>query len=574
MTDDSAPANALPDDALEFAQSLFDAARDGNSSFVISAVDQGVPVDLTDASGNSLLMLAAYHGHADLVALLADRGADIDRQNDRLQSPLAGAVFKRVPAVINVLIARGADPHAGVPTAIAAAEMFGVTLPGSAQHTEQGDDAPPALTPNDAERSTDDDGFLADWAELSRFGAVGDSGGVDRQAATETDGAQRTWFAALLERHGFSVHRDAIGNQFGLLEIVPGAPYVLTGSHLDSQPTAGRFDGAYGVLASAYACFRVAAELRADPSRARYNLAVVNWFNEEGSRFQPSLMGSSVFTGALPLNTALATRDRQGTSVREALDALGERGDFAELEIASYAEVHVQQGRSMEENGVTIGLVHATWGARKFEFRVTGEQAHSGATAMVDRRDALLGAARLIVFARELADRFPPGMLHTACGEITVYPNSPVVVASEALLLFDLRSPSTEVLDAAYAAVQEAVERVRREVGVDIDVVAEHRWDQNSYPESGVQLAQAVAEELGLSHDRVMTIAGHDSTVMKEAVPTIMLFVPSVNGVSHNLREYTRDGDLISGLAHLTGVVRRLSQGALAGEAPSAGRDA
>lgn len=414
--------------------------------------------------------------------------------------------------------------------------------------------------------STPDETFLSDWAVQSAFGAVPGTDGVDRQAASAPDGEQRAWFAELLRAHGFTVHHDAIGNQFGLLELVPGAPYVLTGSHMDSQPTAGRFDGAYGVMASAHACFRVADELRAAPEGARFNLAVVNWFNEEGSRFKPSMMGSSVFTGKLALAEALETRDPAGVTVRAALDAIGERGDFAGLDVASYAEIHVQQGRSMEEDGVTIGLVNATWGAHKFEFRVTGEQAHSGSALMADRKDALLGAARLVVAARDLVDRFEPGILHTACGEISVYPNSPVVVASEVQLLFDLRSPSAEVLREAYAAVLETVAEVERRDRVTIEIVAEHSWDQNPYPEAGLALAAEVAAELGLSHDRVLTVAGHDSTNMKDAVPTVMLFVPSVNGVSHNLNEFTRDEDLLAGLAHLTGVVRRLAGGALVSE--------
>ncbi len=405
--------------------------------------------------------------------------------------------------------------------------------------------------------------FLADWAVHSRFGAVPGTNGVERQAASAADGAQRAWFAELLESRGFTVRRDAIGNQFGLLELVPGAPYVLTGSHMDSQPTAGRFDGAFGVMASAHACFRVADELRASGRTPRFNLAVVNWFNEEGSRFKPSMMGSSVFTGKLPLDAALATTDPRGTSVADALDAIGERGDLAGLDVASYAEIHVQQGRSMEEDGVTIGLVNATWAAHKFEFRVTGEQAHSGSTLMADRRDALLGAARLVVAARELVDEFEPGMLHTACGEMNVYPNSPVVVASDVELLLDLRSPSADVIRAAHASLMRTVDRVQREDRVGIEITAEHSWDQNPYPESGVELAREVAEELGLTHDRVMTVAGHDSTNMKDAVPTVMLFVPSVDGISHNLAEFTRDEDLVAGVDHLTGVVRRLAAGAL-----------
>lgn len=414
-----------------------------------------------------------------------------------------------------------------------------------------------------------DEAFLADWAVHSRFGAVPGTNGVDRQAASAADGEQRAWFAELLEAHGFTVARDRVGNQFGLLELAPGAPWVLTGSHMDSQPTAGRFDGAYGVMASAHACFRIAERLREAGETPARNLAVVNWFNEEGSRFKPSMMGSNVFTGKAPLAEALATTDPAGVSVRDALDALGERGDADVFgpgtgrEVAAYAEIHVQQGRSMEEDGVAIGLVDATWAAHKFDFRVTGEQAHSGSTLMADRRDALLGAARLVVAARELVDEFAPGELHTACGELNVYPNSPVVVASEVRLLIDLRSPSAEVIERAHASLMRTIERVRREDRVGIEIVAEHSWDRNPYPEAGVELAREVAEELGLAHDRVMTVAGHDSTNMKDVAPTVMLFVPSVNGVSHNLDEYTSDADLLAGLDHLTGVVGRLAAGAL-----------
>jgi N-carbamoyl-L-amino-acid hydrolase len=406
--------------------------------------------------------------------------------------------------------------------------------------------------------------FLADWAVHSRFGAVEGTNGVDRQAASAADGEQRKWFEDLLTEHGFSVHRDAIGNQFGLLELVPGAPYVLTGSHMDSQPTAGRFDGAYGVMASAHACFAVADELRADPSKAKYNLAVVNWFNEEGSRFKPSMMGSNVFTGKAELEAALTTKDASGITVAEALDELGERGNFTAPPIASYAEIHVQQGRSMEEDGVSIGLVNATWAAHKYEFKVTGAQAHSGSTLMSDRQDALLGAARLVVAARELVDDFEPGALHTACGQLTVYPNSPVVVASEVSLLLDLRSPSAEVIAAAHDSLMATIARVSEEDRVGIEIVAEHSWDQNPYSEDGVELARSVADELGLTSARVMTVAGHDSTNMKDEVPTVMLFVPSVNGISHSLDEFTKDEDLVSGLHHLTEVVRRLAAGALA----------
>lgn len=405
--------------------------------------------------------------------------------------------------------------------------------------------------------------FLADWEELSQFGRVPGTRGVERQAASLADGEQRRWFAKLLESNGFQVERDAIGNQFGLLELVPGAPYVLTGSHMDSQPTAGRFDGAYGVLASAHACFRIAEKAQGDPDSVRYNLAVVNWFNEEGSRFKPSMMGSSVFTGKFPLEAALATADSNGTTVQEALESLDENGAFAGLNVASYAEIHVEQGRSLEEDESTIGLVEATWAAHKFELKVTGEQAHSGAALMRDRHDALLGAARIIVAAREIVDDFEPGLLHTSCGELSVYPNSPVVVASETDLLLDLRSPSSEVLEAAYEKVMQTLREVQQEVGVSIQITNEHSWGPNPYPEAGITLAREVAEGLSLSHCRVMTVAGHDSTNLKDGVPTVMLFVPSVEGISHNIKEFTHDEDLVAGVNQLTGVLQELATGRL-----------
>lgn len=217
----------------------------------------------------------------------------------------------------------------------------------------------------------------------------------------------------------------------------------------------------------------------------------------------------------------------------------------------------------MEEDGVTIGLVNATWAAHKFDFTITGEQAHSGSTLMADRKDALLGAARLVVAARELVDDFEPGALHTACGELYVYPNSPVVVASEVRLLLDLRSPSAQVIRDAHASLMRTIEKVQSEDRVKIEIVAEHSWDQNPYSEDGVELARGVAEKLGLPHDRVMTVAGHDSTNMKDAVPTVMLFVPSVKGISHNLEEFTHDSDLVAGVDHLTDVLRELAGGAL-----------
>lgn len=403
--------------------------------------------------------------------------------------------------------------------------------------------------------------FLRDFATMSEFGAT-QNGGVERQAASEADVAQRRWLAQLLESRGLRVEYDRIGNQFGLLELNPGAPYVIVGSHMDSQPTAGRFDGAYGVLAGAHAAFRLAEEWAAEGILPPCNVAVVNWFNEEGSRFVPSMMGSSVYTGALALEQALATTDRAGVSVAEALEPTGFLGHGDGPRAVACAEIHIEQGRLLENAGTTIGLVSASWAASKYIVTVEGAQAHSGATVMEDRQDALYGAALLVVFARELADRFP-GVLHTAVGQLDVYPNSPVVVASEVKLLLDLRCADETVLAEANALLRERFTEIERQARVGIRQSLSHAWGINPYQPEGVELARASAAKFGHAHGEILTVAGHDSINMKEIVPTVMLFVPSVDGISHNEGEYTRDDDLLAGLDVLTDVVRRLAHGEL-----------
>ncbi|SDX11435.1 N-carbamoyl-L-amino-acid hydrolase [Arthrobacter sp. cf158] len=406
-----------------------------------------------------------------------------------------------------------------------------------------------------------DTAFVQDFRTMSAFGAT-ENGGVDRQAATIPDGEQRRWLAGLLEEHGFTVKFDHAGNQWGLYEAVPGAPYVVVGSHMDSQPTAGRYDGAYGVLAAAHAAFRLAARWEAGATAPTFNLAVVNWFNEEGSRFKPSMMGSSVYTGKLELQDALNTKDAAGVTVRDALDAIGCRGTYEGPEAAYCAEIHIEQGRSMERDGVTIGLVSSNWAANKYEFVVHGEQAHTGSTVIADRKDALLGASMLVVAARELADRFP-GVLHTSVGQLNVYPNSPVVVPSRVNLLLDLRSADEAVLAEADALLHARITEIEQLANITVEKNHSHSWAVTPYQPEGVELAAKVAADLGLSNKEVMTLAGHDSTNMKDIVPTVMLFVPSVDGISHNEHEYTTDQDIVAGLTMLTEVVARLCDGAL-----------
>ena len=404
--------------------------------------------------------------------------------------------------------------------------------------------------------TTNSSSFLADFRTMSTFGAT-PGGGVDRQAATEADAETRRWFATWLESRGYEVRVDAIGNIFGLLTLVPDAPYVLAGSHLDSQPLAGRYDGAYGVLAAAHAASR-AKESLADSDKPVYNLAVVDWFNEEGCRFKPSMMGSAVFTGKLDLVTALATRDPHGVSVEEALDAIGGRGTAARIEVAQYAEIHIEQGRELEEDNVTIGIVEGTWCAYKYEVVVTGEQSHTGSTRMEDRRDALLGAAKVVVAVNELTKQFDAGILHSSVGEFYVEPNSPVVVAREVRLLMDIRARTSSILNEAFTLLEHAVADIENDTRVSISIERSSVWESSAFDERGVSVTTNAADTLGMTHKRTLTLAGHDATNIKEQSPALLIFVPSVDGISHNEREYTSDDDLVAGVDLFTEVLRRL----------------
>lgn len=411
-----------------------------------------------------------------------------------------------------------------------------------------------------------DQSFLDDFAAMSEFGAT-PAGGVERQAATHADAAQRAWLSRWLTDRGFRMEYDGIGNQFGLLEQKPGAPYVLTGSHLDSQPRGGRYDGAYGVLASAHAAARLAQRWASSGAQPTYNVAVVNWFNEEGSRFKPSMMGSSVFTGKLALQDALCTEDSAGVSVRDALDHIGARGAYPGPEVASYAEIHIEQGRVLEQHGITIGLVESTWAAEKFELVVLGDQSHTGSTTMADRKDALLGAALLTVFARELADRYAEGHpgtpLHTSVSQMSIEPNSPVVVAREVRLHLDLRCPDQALVLAARTELLSRIPEFEERANVRIMQVANHSWGNKQYQSAGVKLGMQSCEDLGLTYREMMTVAGHDSVNMKDLAPTVMLFVPSVEGISHNEGEFTADADVCAGVDLLTVVLDRMTMGAL-----------
>lgn len=405
------------------------------------------------------------------------------------------------------------------------------------------------------------DDFLSDFRYLSTIGATMREG-VERQAATAEDGQTRSWFAGWMRDAGYPVVVDGIGNMFGLLEWTPDAPYVVVGSHLDSQPLAGRFDGAYGVLAAMHAAKRVAERVR-NRETPPYNLAVVNWFNEEGSRFAPSVMGSSVYTGLFDREQMLDVTDPGGTSVRKALADIGFLGTDEPPAPVSYAEIHIEQGRILEREQIDIGLVAGSWYTQKLDIEVLGEQSHTGATAMADRHDALIAASKVVLMVHDVTADAPEEALVSSVGQLFVEPNSPIVVARRVHLVADLRSGDPEIVRAARAKLIGDIDALARESDLTINVKDFDVRPIRYFPERGLELGDRVTERLGYSSRRMQTMAGHDSVSMNTAVPAVMMFIPSVDGVSHCEREFSTDDDMVRGVDVLTEVTHELVQGTL-----------
>lgn len=397
--------------------------------------------------------------------------------------------------------------------------------------------------------------IIDEFTALSQIGAT-TGGGMHRLCATPSDGAARDWLSGRLKAAGARVHVDEIGNVFGLFEFVPSAPYVLTGSHIDSQPTGGKYDGAYGVVASLVAAADIAERVHRGEITPRRNLAVVDWTNEEGARFQPSLMGSSVFTGALALDEALLVTDTSGISVGEALEGIGYRGtNPLDVPIEAYAEIHVEQSSNLEQNGINVAAVTASWAAYKYDLEIQGEQSHTGSTLMAERRDALLGAALVTAGVRSIADSHPEGLLHSSVTGLQTYPDSPNVVTSHATLHVEIRSADYNALAPAEAEFLELIESAATAASVDIKIQQSWHRQPARYWDPSERIAHAAAARVNLSSMSLLTVSGHDSIALNKVAPTVMLFVPSAGGHAHSEREFTEPRDLCNGVTLLQEVL-------------------
>lgn len=391
------------------------------------------------------------------------------------------------------------------------------------------------------------------WRSLMDLASIGATprGGVRRIALTEADKAGRDCFVQWCRAAGMSVEVDAIGNVFARRAgSDPTLPPVAMGSHLDSQPSGGKFDGAYGVMAG----LEVVRSLNDAGVATRAPIEVVAWTNEEGSRFVPTMMGSGVYAGVHDLAYALAQRDLDGVTVGDALCAIGYAGQAPAHALGAYFEVHIEQGPILEDTSTTIGVVQGALGQRWYDVVVTGQDAHAGPTPMERRRDALLAASRLVVDVNRIA-RTHPDNARATVGFLQVRPNSRNVVPGEVRLSVDLRNATPASLADMARALHEAIAAIERDGGVVIGCTEVVNFPPCEFAPALVDAVRRAAAAHGYSHRDIVSGAAHDAVYMSRIAPTGMVFVPCEGGISHNESENARAEDLAAGCNVLATVV-------------------
>ena len=380
---------------------------------------------------------------------------------------------------------------------------------------------------------------------MAQIGAT-PKGGVNRQALSPEDVQARQLLASWARELGFAVSMDDIGNLFVRREGAdPNAPPVLTGSHLDSQPTGGKFDGAYGVLAG----FEALQAIHESGAATKRPLEVVAWVNEEGSRFQPGCTGSLVFSGKARIDDLAAYTDPAGIAFGDALQSsLDALPDIARRPLGfvvdAYVEAHIEQGPRLEAAGLQVGIVTGIQGSHRYTVEVIGEEAHAGTAPLKTRKDALKAAAE-IVGALEAVMADDTDTVRFTVGRFEVFPGSPNTVPGRVFFAIDFRHPEQATIDRLTAQIEPTCQAHAR--GCQVVVT---RISRVSPVHFGAEMADALrqhAAHLGLPHMDIFSGAGHDAMHLASVCPTGMLFVPCEKGISHNEVENARPADLAAG---------------------------
>jgi len=380
--------------------------------------------------------------------------------------------------------------------------------------------------------------------DLAQIGATA-KGGNCRLALTALDGQGRDLVTGWMRDAGMTVRVDQVGNIFARRAGRDDSlPPVMTGSHIDTQPTGGKFDGCYGVLAG----LEVIRTLNDAGVQTEAPLEVAIWTNEEGSRFVPVMMGSGVFAGKFPLETALSARDAQGISVRDELSSIGYAGadPVGGRPVDAYFEAHIEQGPILEHEEKTVGVVTGSLGLRWYDVTVTGMEMHAGPTPMAIRRDALFATSFLLQAVVNIANSHQPHGRGTV-GEIHAHPGSRNVIPGQVRFTTDLRHEDEATLTRMDQDWRRVCDDIAVAHGVHVDVKDVQYFPPTPFDTDLVDKVRKGAANRGLPAMNIVTGAGHDAVYMAAVAPTAMIFVPCKDGISHNEIEDARPEHLEAG---------------------------
>ena len=410
------------------------------------------------------------------------------------------------------------------------------------------------MTPNSLR--VDGDRLLRRLMALAEVGAI-DGGGVCRLALTDADRDGRDLVVGWMRELGLTVTVDAIGNVVGTRAGTSDLKPVMIGSHIDTVRTGGKYDGNLGVLAG----LEVVQTLNDAGVVTGHPIAVAFFTNEEGSRFAPDMMGSAVHQGALPLETALATRGIDGPTVGDELRRIGYAGETAvgSVRAAAYFELHIEQGPVLEREGFEIGAVTGVQGISWSEITLRGVSNHAGTTPMSMRSDAGYVAAEIACFVRRLAREYGGSQVGTI-GHLTFAPNLVNVIPNHVVMTVDIRNTDEATLQRAEAATFAFIEETARAEGVEVTRRSLARFEPVDFAPAMIDAVERSARAQGLSVRRMPSGAGHDAQMFAPHCPTGMIFVPSRGGISHNVREFTEPAHLVAGANVLLDVVQQVAR--------------
>lgn len=375
------------------------------------------------------------------------------------------------------------------------------------------------------------------WDSLMEMAKVGPgvAGGNNRQTLTDADREGRDLFKRWCDEAGLVMGVDQMGTMFARREgTSPDALPVYVGSHLDTQPTGGKFDGVLGVLAG----LEIVRTLNDLNIKTRHPIVVTNWTNEEGTRFAPAMLASGVFAGVHDLDFAYAREDAEGRKFGSELERIGWKGEeqVGARRMRAFFELHIEQGPILEAEGKDIGVVTHGQGLSWTQITVTGKDAHTGSTPMPMRKNAGLGMARILQLVDEIAWSHKPHAVGAA-GHINVYPNSRNVIPGKAVFTVDFRSPDLAVIKDMERRLADGARKICDEMGLGLEMEKVGGFDPVKFDEDCVSAIRRAAERLGYSHRNIVSGAGHDACWISRVAPTAMVMCPCVDGLSHNEAE-------------------------------------